>query len=64
MVVYILQRHRYVDAYHTDRELQTVEEHFISNNNVDEEGLYRMRSSADWRSGLVVSTSYLYFFYQ
>lgn len=53
LVVYYLQRHRYIDAYHTDRELQTVEGDFISKNNVDEEGLYRMRSSADWRAGLV-----------
>ncbi|XP_021767996.1 E3 ubiquitin-protein ligase HOS1-like isoform X1 [Chenopodium quinoa] len=53
LVVFYLQRHRYIDAYHTNKELQLVEEDLFSKNSVDEEGLYRMRSSADWRSGLV-----------
>lgn len=53
LVVYYLQRHRYIDAYHTDMELQRVEEDFMSMHNVNEEVLCRMRSSADWRAGLV-----------
>lgn len=51
----MLQRHRYIDAYRTDREIQTVEEDFISKNYIDEAVLCRMRSSAGWRAGLVVS---------
>ncbi|XP_057520290.1 E3 ubiquitin-protein ligase HOS1 [Amaranthus tricolor] len=53
LVVYYIQRHRYIDAYRTDREIQTVEEDFISKSYVDEAVLCRMRSSAGWRAGLV-----------
>ncbi|KAL2898980.1 E3 ubiquitin-protein ligase HOS1 [Bienertia sinuspersici] len=53
LVVYYLQRHRYIDAYHTDWELRRIEEDFISMDNVDGELMDRMRSSADWRTGLV-----------
>lgn len=53
LVVYYLQRHRYVDAYHIDSKLCTLEENFLSKNNVDEVVLDRMKSAAHWRSGLV-----------
>lgn len=53
LVVYYLQRHRYVDAYHVDCKLRALEEDFLSKNNVDEAILCRMNSAAHWRSGLV-----------
>ncbi|KAK9667980.1 hypothetical protein RND81_13G025800 [Saponaria officinalis] len=53
LVVYYLQRHRYVEAYHIHCKLQTIEEDFISKNDIDDEVLHRMRSSAHWREGLV-----------
>uniref|UniRef100_A0A7C9AK89 ELYS-like domain-containing protein n=1 Tax=Opuntia streptacantha TaxID=393608 RepID=A0A7C9AK89_OPUST len=53
LVVYYLQRHRYIDAYHIDCKLRALEEDFLSKNNVDEAVFYRMNSVAHWRSGLV-----------
>ncbi|XP_074264768.1 E3 ubiquitin-protein ligase HOS1-like [Silene latifolia] len=53
LVVYYLQRHRYVEAFQINCKLQTVEEDFLSKNDVDEEVLHRMRDTAHWRKGLV-----------
>ncbi|CAL5441965.1 unnamed protein product [Camellia sinensis] len=53
LVVFYLQRYRYVEAYQVDRKLQSVEQDFISKNSVSEEFLFRMRSASHWRAGLV-----------
>ncbi|GAB4850812.1 hypothetical protein Ancab_030112 [Ancistrocladus abbreviatus] len=53
LIVFNLQRYRYVDAYHVHRRLQVVEREFISKNNVSQEILQRMKSAAQWRGGLV-----------
>ncbi|KAL9242771.1 hypothetical protein vseg_016738 [Gypsophila vaccaria] len=53
LVVYYLQRHRYVEAYHINRKLQTIEEDFMSKNDVDDEVLHKMTSTAHWREGLI-----------
>ncbi|KAH9613687.1 hypothetical protein KSS87_000600 [Heliosperma pusillum] len=53
LVVYYLQRHRYVEAFHFNCKLQTVEEDFLCKNDVDEDVLHRMRDTACWRQGLV-----------
>ena len=52
----LCQRYRYTEAYQVDRELQTVEQDFISKGSVQEEVLTRMKSTSHWRSGLVVSS--------
>ncbi|GAB2244778.1 hypothetical protein Droror1_Dr00000271 [Drosera rotundifolia] len=53
LVVYYLQRHRYVDAHRAHCELTTVEDDFMSKNDVGDEILHRMRSTIKWRAGLV-----------
>ncbi|GMH26652.1 hypothetical protein Nepgr_028495 [Nepenthes gracilis] len=53
LVVFYLQRYRYVDAYHVDQKLQTVEQDFISKNNLSGENLHSMRSASQWRAGLI-----------
>ncbi|CAN4078015.1 unnamed protein product [Withania somnifera] len=53
LVVFYLQRHRYVEAYQVDRKLQSMEENFISQNSVSEEVLARIRSINHWRTCLV-----------
>ncbi|KAL0331506.1 UNVERIFIED_CONTAM: E3 ubiquitin-protein ligase HOS1 [Sesamum angustifolium] len=52
LVVFYLQRYRYVEAYQVDSKLQTLEEDFISKNRNDEIA-YKMRSMSHWRKGLV-----------
>ncbi|KAI8523011.1 hypothetical protein RHMOL_Rhmol13G0041300 [Rhododendron molle] len=52
LVVFYLQRYRYVEAYQVDRKLQSVEQDFIANNSVGEEALFRMKSASHWRVGL------------
>ncbi|PHT92783.1 E3 ubiquitin-protein ligase HOS1 [Capsicum annuum] len=53
LVVFYLQRHRYVEAYQIDQKLQSMEENFISQNSVSEEVLARIRSINHWRTCLV-----------
>ncbi|KAA8522197.1 hypothetical protein F0562_012870 [Nyssa sinensis] len=53
LVVFYLQRYRYIEAYQVDCKLKTVEQDFISKNPVSEEVLFRMRSASQWRAGLV-----------
>ncbi|KAF5816276.1 putative transcription factor C2H2 family [Helianthus annuus] len=53
LVVFYLQRHRYVEAYQVDQKLQSLEENIISNNLVDDDGINRMRTTQRWRAALV-----------
>ncbi|KAK9284920.1 hypothetical protein L1049_024101 [Liquidambar formosana] len=53
LVVFYLQRYRYIEAYQTDHKLQSMEQEFISKNTVSEEVLLRMKSASHWRAGLV-----------
>lgn len=53
VVVFYLQRHRYVEAYQVDQKLQNMEDNFISQNSVSEEVLARIRSINHWRTCLV-----------
>ncbi|KAK4389540.1 E3 ubiquitin-protein ligase HOS1 [Sesamum angolense] len=48
LVVFYLQRYRYVEAYQVDSKLQTLEEDFISKNRNDEIA-YKMRSMSHWK---------------
>lgn len=50
-----LQRYRYIEACQVNLKLQSMEDHFISENSVGEEQLSRMRLQRRWRTGLVVS---------
>lgn len=53
LVVFYLQRYRYIDAYQVDRKLQGVEQEFISKGSVSDQIFMRMRSISHWRTGLV-----------
>ncbi|GAB2274193.1 hypothetical protein Dimus_008961 [Dionaea muscipula] len=53
LVVYYLQRYRYADAYLVDRKVKTAEEDFMSKNDECDEILRKMRSTSQWRTGLV-----------
>nr|GMD81057.1 E3 ubiquitin-protein ligase HOS1 [Ipomoea batatas]GMD82597.1 E3 ubiquitin-protein ligase HOS1 [Ipomoea batatas] len=53
LVVYYLQRYRYIEAYEIDRKLQSMEESFISQNSLNGAVLSRIRSVNHWRVGLV-----------
>ncbi|XP_076953163.1 E3 ubiquitin-protein ligase HOS1-like [Bidens hawaiensis] len=53
LVVFYLQRYRYVEAYQVDQKLQSLEENFISNKIVDDDVINRMRATQHWRAGLV-----------
>ncbi|KAI8546644.1 hypothetical protein RHMOL_Rhmol07G0135600 [Rhododendron molle] len=53
LVVFYLQRYRYVEAYQVDCKLQSVEQAFIAKNSVGEEVVFRMKSASHWRAGLV-----------
>ncbi|KAK4364456.1 hypothetical protein RND71_015814 [Anisodus tanguticus] len=53
LVVFYLQRQRYVEAYQVDQKLRSMEESFISQNSVSEEVLARIRSINHWRTCLV-----------
>ncbi|PIN07417.1 hypothetical protein CDL12_20016 [Handroanthus impetiginosus] len=52
LVVFYLQRYRYIEAYQLDCKLQTLEEDFISKTRNDEIS-YKMRSMIHWRKRLV-----------
>nr|XP_043629487.1 E3 ubiquitin-protein ligase HOS1 [Erigeron canadensis] len=53
LVVFYLQRYRYVEAYQVDRKLQCFEKDFVSRNPVDEAVAQRLSSTQHWRAGLV-----------
>ncbi|KFK36872.1 hypothetical protein AALP_AA4G182700 [Arabis alpina] len=53
LVVFYLQRYRYIQAYQVDLKLQKIEEDFVSENRVGEEVLSRMQSQSHWRKELV-----------
>ncbi|KAI3887647.1 hypothetical protein MKX03_024122, partial [Papaver bracteatum] len=53
LVVYYLQRFRYIEAYQVDQKLQGVEQDIISKAAIGEEAVTRIRSISQWRAGLV-----------
>ncbi|KAL1217802.1 E3 ubiquitin-protein ligase HOS1 [Cardamine amara subsp. amara] len=53
LVVFYLQRYRYIQAYQVDLRLQKIEEAFISDNRIGEEVMSRMQSQSHWRKELV-----------
>ncbi|KAG2332393.1 hypothetical protein Bca52824_003573 [Brassica carinata] len=53
LVVFYLQRYRYIQAYQVDFKLQKIEEAFVSENQLGEEVISRMRSQSHWIKGLV-----------
>ncbi|KAL2525205.1 E3 ubiquitin-protein ligase HOS1 [Abeliophyllum distichum] len=53
LVVFYLQRHRYIEAYRVDCTLQKAEEDFISKNSLSEEDSFKIRSKSHWRRELV-----------
>nr|XP_016464699.1 PREDICTED: E3 ubiquitin-protein ligase HOS1-like [Nicotiana tabacum] len=53
LVVFYLQRQRYVEAYQIDQKLQDMEENYISQNSATEEVLDRIKSTNHWRTCLV-----------
>ncbi|KAK9068026.1 hypothetical protein SSX86_012137 [Deinandra increscens subsp. villosa] len=53
LVVFYLQRYRYVEAYQVDRKLKSFEDDFISKNLIDEDVKNRMVTTQHWRAGLV-----------
>ncbi|XP_027182558.1 E3 ubiquitin-protein ligase HOS1 isoform X1 [Coffea eugenioides] len=53
LVVFYLQRYRYIEAYEVDRKLVNIEQEYIVKSSAREEILVRMRSTSHWRSALV-----------
>ncbi|XP_076881817.1 E3 ubiquitin-protein ligase HOS1-like [Bidens hawaiensis] len=53
LVVFYLQRYRYVEAYQIDRKIRSVEEDFISKNLVNEDVKNRMVNTQRLKAGLV-----------
>ncbi|OVA14389.1 ELYS-like domain [Macleaya cordata] len=53
LVVYYLQRFRYVEAYQVERKLQSLEQDLISKTSIGEEVVSKIRSTSQWRAGLV-----------
>ncbi|XP_076943325.1 E3 ubiquitin-protein ligase HOS1-like isoform X2 [Bidens hawaiensis] len=53
LVVFYLQRYRYVEAYQVDRKIRSVEEDFISKNLVNEDVKNQMVNAQRLRAGLV-----------
>lgn len=53
LVVFYLQRYRYIQAYQVDLRLQGIEEAFLSENRIGEEVMSRMQSQSHWRKELV-----------
>ncbi|KAF2605585.1 hypothetical protein F2Q70_00024738 [Brassica cretica] len=55
LVVFYLQRYRYIQAYQVHFRLQKIEEAVISENQIGEEAMIRMLSQSRWRKELVPS---------
>lgn len=53
LVVFYLQRYRYMEAYQVDQKLQNFEDDFISKNHIDKDVVNRMKTTQRWRAGLV-----------
>ncbi|KAF6149900.1 hypothetical protein GIB67_008621 [Kingdonia uniflora] len=53
LVVFYLQRLRYIEAYQVDRKLQSLEQDIILMSSTTEEVQLRIRSTSQWRTGLV-----------
>ncbi|KAM7525513.1 hypothetical protein LguiA_015415 [Lonicera macranthoides] len=53
LVVFYLQRYRYIEAYQVDRKLQSVEQDVISQSSASEEVIFKMRSASHWRARMV-----------
>ncbi|CAF1869514.1 unnamed protein product [Brassica napus] len=53
LVVFYLQRYRYIHAYQVDLRLQKIEEAFLSENRIGEEVMSRMQSQSHWRKELI-----------
>lgn len=53
LVVYYLQRFRYMEAYQVDRKLQSLEKDCISKSSASEIFVSRIRASSQWRVSLV-----------
>ncbi|KAG2326356.1 hypothetical protein Bca52824_009084 [Brassica carinata] len=53
LVVFYLQRYRYIQAYQVDLRLQKIEEALLSENQIGEEAMIRMLSQSRWRKELV-----------
>ncbi|KAF2605584.1 hypothetical protein F2Q70_00024739 [Brassica cretica] len=53
LVVFYLQRYRYIQAYQVDFRLQKIEEAVVSENQIGEEAMIRMLSQSRWRKELV-----------
>ncbi|WZZ48741.1 hypothetical protein YC2023_048848 [Brassica napus] len=56
LVVFYLQRYRYIQAYQVDFRLQKIEEAVVSENQIGEEAMIRMLSQSRWRKELVDKT--------
>ncbi|CAN6978374.1 unnamed protein product [Brassica oleracea var. botrytis] len=59
LVVFYLQRYRYIQAYQVDLKLQSIAEAFVSENRIGEEVMSRMRSQSHWRKELVDCLTFL-----
>uniref|UniRef100_A0A0D3B5X4 RING-type domain-containing protein n=1 Tax=Brassica oleracea var. oleracea TaxID=109376 RepID=A0A0D3B5X4_BRAOL len=59
LVVFYLQRYRYIQAYQVDLKLQSIAESFVSENRIGEEVMSRMRSQSHWRKELVDCLTFL-----
>ncbi|CAH1453820.1 unnamed protein product [Lactuca virosa] len=53
LLVFYLQRYRYVEAYQVDQKLQSIEHEFVSKNSIHDDVANRMSSIQHWRKGLV-----------
>ncbi|CAH8376467.1 unnamed protein product [Eruca vesicaria subsp. sativa] len=53
LVVFYLQRYRYIQAYQVDLRLEGIEETFVSENRIGEQVMSRIRSQSQWRKELV-----------
>ncbi|XP_010508965.1 PREDICTED: E3 ubiquitin-protein ligase HOS1-like [Camelina sativa] len=53
LVVFYLQRYRYIQAYQVDLKLQKIEDCFLSDIRIGEEVMFRMQSQIRWRKELV-----------
>ncbi|KAL8238749.1 hypothetical protein R6Q59_015316 [Mikania micrantha] len=53
LVVFYLQRYRYVEAYQVDRKLKSFEDNHVSKNPIGEDVRSRMLTTQRWRAGLI-----------
>ncbi|KAJ4952188.1 hypothetical protein NE237_029020 [Protea cynaroides] len=53
LVVFYLQRFRYIEAYQVDLKLKSLEEDFVTKTSIDDVVMFKIKSVAHWRGGLV-----------